>query len=93
MVQRRRRRREPERKTRGVAVDSGVSMPSGNRRGRPPKYPWETMDVGDSFLMENTSLVTAKSNVASSNRRYSPNHYIYALDEDNEENVRVWRNK
>lgn len=36
-----------------VNIDKGIVIPNKRTDGRPYKYPWHELKIGDSFLMEN----------------------------------------
>jgi hypothetical protein len=35
-----------------IKIDKGILLPARSCKGRPAKYPWRQMDVGDSFFVE-----------------------------------------
>lgn len=60
-------------------------------KGRPPKYPFETMEVGDSFFAEGESLPSSRAYLASS--QYAMRHGLKFSGRTTERGVRIWRVK
>jgi hypothetical protein len=68
-------------------IEKGIEMPGANHgwRGRPSKYPWLKMEIGDSFLITgNKSLRCAASKA---NAKYDRRFATRTV----EGGVRVWR--
>ena len=68
-----------------VKIDKGIPMPT-NGRGVGPKYPWRTMEVGNSFLGPSS----LRMNLTKMNHYYAPKHFIGRLTSNG---CRVWRDK
>lgn len=63
-----------------IQVDKGIPMPSDGRS----KYPWKTMEVGDSFTVEKKLRASVTSNMTKhGSRRFTTR--------GEGELVRVWR--
>lgn len=61
--------------------------------GKPPKYPWATLKVGDSFFVEGAHLKHGLySCLASYNRNKAKNPISITLKQEGD-GVRVWRIK
>ena len=60
-------------------------------KGRPPKYPFGIMAVGDSFFVEGESLPLSKAYLASS--QYAMRHGLKFSGRTTERGVRIWRVK
>lgn len=71
-----------------ISVESGVEMPDFKRRvGRLPKYPFEKMWVGDSFLVPSGKENSVRSQVRRRNRK-GPEEYRVRMTDIG---LRVWR--
>lgn len=57
-----------------------------NRNGRPAKYPWKTMEIGESFLSDGVSTTI----IGVPNSKYAPKRFAARTTP---EGVRVWRIK
>lgn len=42
-----------------VKIDKNIEIPSKRTEGKPYKYPWHELKVGDSFLMDNAHSATS----------------------------------
>ena len=78
-------------------IDKGIPMPDncGPRAGRfgagrPPKYPWYDMEVGDSFFSRTISM---PSSVNAKNRQGRSQFACKAWTERGKTGYRVWRVK
>lgn len=69
-----------------IEIDKGVSIPAGKRGS---KYPWENMEVGDSFFVpcEGKHKRSVGTYGASRGKRDGRKYRILAL----EGGVRIWR--
>jgi hypothetical protein len=72
-----------------VKVDKGVPMPESNL-GRPIKYPWNEMEVGDSFIIKTEDYLSVRSNISYRNNVHRDRHFVIRKIEDG---YRVWRDK
>ena len=68
-------------------TDSGVPIPHGIQKGRPAKYPWRTMQVGESFLAPHIPL---RSMRGMAHRSQLTTGYKYECRAE-ETGTRVWR--
>ena len=68
-------------------IDKGVPFTDGRKNGRPSKYPWNRLEVGDSFVVEdqsrNTMAATARYHTVRTGKTFK------AATEG--KTVRVWR--
>jgi hypothetical protein len=76
-----------------IKVDKGIPIPEvksqpRSRKPRATKYPWHLMEVGDSFLIENTKA-SIYSQVSEASKR-NGRRYITKLTT---KGIRVWRIK
>jgi len=70
-------------------LDKGFPTPSPRHGpGREPRYPFSTMEVGDSFLVPDRSANTVAAAIWRANRSDGPKRFIYRTVDDG---VRVWR--
>ncbi len=83
-----------------VKVDKGVPVPDARAPGRPGKYPWEKMEVGDSFFV--AGCRSSKSsrgsgtilNLSVPRARYPDRKWVSRkVVEGGVTGVRVWRVK
>lgn len=75
-------------------IDKGVPMPNrrGSSMGKVPKYPWRTMDVGDSFFVASDAARPAVMAQAShSGKRTGRRFTTRFVTENGVRGVRVWR--
>lgn len=71
-----------------IKIEKGIPIPA--RGGSEAHYPWENMEVGDSFLVPGKGK-TSKSlyvMVTKANKRYSPRRFISRAVKGG---TRVWR--
>lgn len=68
-----------------VTIQKGIPIP--HPKGRIPKYPWDDLDVGDSFLVH---AKTGSGNLKYANFKYAPKHF---LSRKTTEGIRVWRDQ
>lgn len=68
-------------------IQKNVAMPQSNRLGRPKKYPWETMAVGDSFVLPAPDLNNARSHTRQAGLRYKKKFVVM----HHNGRFRVWR--
>lgn len=71
-----------------LEVESTVNIPQGTGRGRPSVYPFERMDVGDSFLVPSDRGMKARLAASAWKRNHSGWDYTSRQDVDG---VRIWR--
>ena len=70
-----------------LTIDKNVRIPSVSRPGRKPKYPWRTMDVGDSFFVPSKTPCKLSGSMQGAKKRLGRNFTARAV----EGGVRVWR--
>ena len=70
-----------------LEIEKGIEKPAAQKRDR-TKYPWTTMEVGDSFFVPGGKLKSIKSLVYGRSRK-SDGRKFSALSVDG--GVRVWR--
>lgn len=84
-----------------IQVDKGVPMPPHRPMGRPTggcgkhRYPWRTMQIGDSFVYPGETYIEAylRAYRATHGRKtYDPHQYeIRTVDTPEGKVVRIWR--
>lgn len=67
-----------------IAIEKGIPIPNSGA-GRTPKYPWRTMEVGDSFFAENVRNVSAMA--AAAMRRTGLKFTVRKVEDGH----RIWR--
>lgn len=74
-------------------IDKKIPFPEwGRKRGRPLKYPWDDMEVGDSFMFtKGSSKQNASQQAYLASIRLRPKSFKSAKDEEG--NFRCWRIK
>jgi len=72
-----------------MQITSFVPLPP--RAGRPPKYDWESMGVGDSFFREGISVNSMSSCANRAGNRLGMTFTCRTVCEGGAEGVRVWR--
>jgi len=78
-------------------VENGIEIPAPKRgRGRPPKYPWAEMEIGDSFFVEaqeGRSIENQQRSLSASGRSYGVRKHVGMKFRTRtvEGGVRVWR--
>ena len=87
---------------RKIPIERGIPMPDRTANvqridySRRPQYPWEQMEIGDSFVFPEKSTSLHTQRLASSNIGYrhymSPKRYqMRSMMEDDKLIVRIWR--
>lgn len=72
-----------------VKIDKGIPMIGSSRGGRPSRYPWLEMEVGDSFLFpSDVSKANAYSAPHKASKVYAPRKFAGRTTPDG---MRVWR--
>ena len=78
-------------------IEKGIEIPevATTKQGRAAKYPFRTMEIGDSIFIEDVADIRKAKNVFTQlNSRYKkagePNRFVSA---DVDGGVRIWRNK
>ena len=70
-------------------IEKNVEMPR-LRAGKEPKYPFENMEVGDSFFVEGGNLPSIRSSAAYARKRYNAGKF---KSTEMDGGVRCWRVK
>jgi hypothetical protein len=70
-------------------IDKNISMPE-THSGRPAKYPWLTLEVGESFVLPAPSISNARAHCTAANDRYAPKQFAARIYKGE---FRVWRIK
>lgn len=68
-------------------IEKNVPIPQKNRHGRPSKYPWRDMEVGDSFVMQ----LKVNSAVNMCRHARATTGYKFSCRTQPDGTVRVWR--
>lgn len=71
-----------------IKIEKNVPIPKPNGSGRPAKYPWKSMEVGDSFFVNGGTKTTTLSNSAAYQRALTGRKFAVRTEG---EGVRVWR--
>lgn len=76
-----------------IKIDKNVKMPPGHvRGGRPPKYPWRDMVVGDSFLVPESDNKRKLHACKMSAKQYAEKHNVqFEFRHLEGEGWRCWR--
>jgi hypothetical protein len=73
-----------------IEIQSGIPIPEINRNPhtqRHSKYPWHTMNVGDSFFVPNVTVKGFAGTAYSAGKRHGRTYVARTVDGG----VRVWR--
>ena len=71
-----------------IKVDKGIPLPPNFRQ---TKYPWATMDVGDSFALPGPGQAGRANRLARfATAKYKPKEFVHGKHEGQ---YRVWRSK
>lgn len=73
----------------GVTIEKGVPLPA--PAGARNKYPWRTMEVGDSFFVANISTGGFGGTLAGAAARSGHRFTQRTVTENGVRGVRVWR--
>lgn len=74
-----------------IKIEPKVYMPTGNRRKGEFKYPWDAMNIGDSFQFELTKK--ARSRICASACRYQRRTGKKFSVRNMGDHYRIWRTK
>lgn len=72
-----------------IVPDKGIAIPPRAKTGRPTKYPWETMKVGESFVLPAATIAYARSHCSGASLRYGKRFQARKY----RGSIRVWRIK
>lgn len=75
-----------------IKVDRGVPLPDSYRESR-AKYPWGSLNLGDSFFIPGGKVETFYSLTASASRKHKCKYIARKWEENGTAGVRVWRIK
>lgn len=74
-----------------ISIDKGIPVPK-NNRGRPAKYPFASMDIGDSFVSDGDGSNTSGCKAYNAARQYGRAHGMkFSGRKEGEGKVRIWR--
>jgi hypothetical protein len=75
-----------------IKVESGIPIPSGSG-GRPNRYPFPDMEVGESFFTQGIKAgIRARTAAAAYQRRHPPVTFRTAIEViDYKQGIRIWR--
>lgn len=73
-----------------IEVQSGVPIPA-KKGGRPPRYPWRDLAVGDSFFIPAALRPVVASASRNNARRNGGRFRVLTMVENGIKGVRVWR--
>lgn len=69
-------------------IEKGVALPKGKRAEKSTKYPFKSMEVGDSFLVpDGTNVVSLRAHASASGRALGRRFSVRLV----EQGVRIWR--
>lgn len=73
-----------------VKAEAGIEIVRGWRRSQ-PRYPWTSMDVGESFLVNTEKLQSARNMayLSNHNQKYAPRKFQAGKDAAGK--IRIWR--
>ena len=71
-----------------VRIDKRVEMPKSPGSGRKAKYPWATMEIGDSFILPAPALNNARAHCSQAKIRWGR---TFQVREMRDGKFRVWR--
>jgi hypothetical protein len=78
----------------GFTVDDNVPMPDTVRTGGKPKYPWATLNEGQSFFVANGKVETFYTLCSTASKKYGHKFIARRWEEKGGvKGVRVWRSK
>jgi len=69
-------------------IEKGIEIPKVVRAAKPCKYPWKTMEIGDSFFVERSAREMS-SMIAHAGKRWGKKFTVRTVDGGS----RVWRIK
>ena len=70
-----------------IKIDKKVPMPAITNRGRPAKYPWAEMKVGDSFFLKLSKAASVNSMIYSAGKK----HCVRFSARKEGAGYRIWR--
>lgn len=74
-----------------IKVEKGIPLPP-VRRGPGSKYPWDKLEIGDSFVVATAKLKGFYPTIAKANMLRAPKHFCArTVNEGGRDVVRVWR--
>ena len=74
-------------------VQKGIEIPERGPLSRSCIYPWNKMEIGDSFFLPNYKISQVSSGACAAGKRYGKMYITRTLIENDIKGVRVWRVK
>lgn len=74
-----------------LKIEKNVPIPDAMRFGKPRKYPFAEMDVGDSFFAPNVGISAMAGSITYASKRHGKKFATRFLTENGVKGVRVWR--
>ena len=71
-------------------IEKGIPFPKCNGAGKPEKYPWSKLEVGDSFLIAGQDARSVSPLTSAASKRHKGRKYSVRTVDGG---VRVWRIK
>jgi uncharacterized protein (DUF2249 family) len=71
-----------------IQIEKSVPLPKKEDGRKRTKFPWDSMEVGDSFFVEGTKRTSMSSNITQINATRAPKKFTQRSVEGG---VRVWR--
>ena len=77
-----------QRKQKGIMnIEKNIPIPGRSTLGKKSKWPWDKIEVGESFVIEGRTIVRASSMAYYASKRFGFKFTCRTIGED----VRVWR--
>lgn len=73
-----------------IQIDKNVPLTT-HRRGRARKYPFSSMEVGDSFFVPGKSTLGISGSVSQARKAFGGSYATRTVTENGVSGVRVWR--
>ena len=70
-------------------IESGIPIPGGRRQAHNKKYPWNELDVGQSFFVPGVAANNFASQASRAGKTYGRRFVVRSMDGG----IRVWRVK
>lgn len=74
-----------------IKIDKGVPLPEPSKRGPKHVYPWEKLQVGDSFFVPGKKTNTFGGQLTRFKKSAGIKCVIRTVTENNVKGVRIWR--
>ncbi len=69
-------------------IEDGIAIPKPNKPGRPSKYPFSAMELGQSFYIEGITQAGARSAAYCWSRNHNGTKFVTRAEG---EGIRIWR--